>query len=105
MLLFKRPYNAYFLFFCPLISIKKELFIIKHVQRVKNRQPALQNEIEGGPKPPLYYSILFLSFRHQRTDYFKELLVDAIKHVPSYAKFLKDLCIMKRKLNVKRKPF
>jgi hypothetical protein len=75
MLLFKRPYNAYFLFYCQLISIKKELFKTKHVQRVKNRQPALQNETEGGPKPPLYYSLLFLSFRHQRTVYFKELLV------------------------------
>jgi hypothetical protein len=32
-------------------------------------------------------------------------LLDAIKHVPSYAKFLKDLCIMKRKLNVKKKVF
>jgi hypothetical protein len=33
------------------------------------------------------------------------LLLDAIKHVPSYAKFLKDLCILKRKLNVKKKTF
>jgi len=32
-------------------------------------------------------------------------LLDAIKHVPSYAKFLKDLCIVKRKLNVKKKGF
>jgi len=32
-------------------------------------------------------------------------LLDAIKHVPSYAKFLKDLCTMKRKLNVKKKAF
>ena len=32
-------------------------------------------------------------------------LFDAIKHVPSYAKFLKDLCTMKRKLNVKKKVF
>jgi len=32
-------------------------------------------------------------------------LLDAIKHVPSYAKFLKDLCIVKRKLNVKKKAF
>jgi hypothetical protein len=31
--------------------------------------------------------------------------LDAIKHVPSYAKFLKDLCIVKRKLNVKKKAF
>jgi hypothetical protein len=32
-------------------------------------------------------------------------LLDAIKHVPSYAKFLKDLCTVKRKLNVKNKAF
>lgn len=34
-------------------------FIEKACKRVENRQPALQNEIEGGPKPPFYYSILF----------------------------------------------
>jgi len=32
-------------------------------------------------------------------------LLDAIKQVPSYAKFLKDLCTMKRKLNVKKIAF
>jgi hypothetical protein len=32
-------------------------------------------------------------------------LLDAIKHVPSYAKFLKDLCTLKRKMNVKKKVF
>jgi hypothetical protein len=32
-------------------------------------------------------------------------LLDAIKQVPSYAKFLKDLCIVKRKMNVKKKAF
>jgi len=32
-------------------------------------------------------------------------LLDAIKQVPSYAKFLKDLCTVKRKLNVKKKAF
>ena len=31
--------------------------------------------------------------------------MDAIKQVPSYAKFLKDLCTVKRKLNVKKKAF
>jgi len=31
--------------------------------------------------------------------------VDAIKQVPSYAKFLKDFCTVKRKLNVKKKAF
>jgi len=32
-------------------------------------------------------------------------LLDAIKQVPSYAKFLKDLCTVKRRLNVKEKAF
>jgi len=32
-------------------------------------------------------------------------LLDAIKQVPSYDKFLKDLCTVKRKLNVKKKAF
>jgi len=32
-------------------------------------------------------------------------LLDAIKQVPSYVKFLKDLCTVKRKLNGKKKAF
>jgi len=32
-------------------------------------------------------------------------LLNAIKHVPSYTKFLKDPCTVKRKLNVKKKAF
>jgi hypothetical protein len=32
-------------------------------------------------------------------------LLDAIKHLPSYAKFLKDLYTVKRKMNVKKKAF
>ena len=32
-------------------------------------------------------------------------LLDAIKQIPSYAKFLKDLCTVKHKLNVHRRNF
>ena len=32
-------------------------------------------------------------------------LLDMIKQVPTYAKFLKDLCIVKRRLNVNKKAF
>jgi hypothetical protein len=32
-------------------------------------------------------------------------LLDAIKQIPSYDKILKDLCTVKRKLNVKKKAF
>jgi len=47
-------------------------------------------------------SKIFETFKHIRINI---PLLDAIKHVPSYAKFLKDLCIVKRKLNVKKKAF
>jgi len=32
-------------------------------------------------------------------------LLDAIQHVPNYAKFLKDMCAKKRKKNVSKKVF
>ena len=43
-------------------------------------------------------------------DTFKEVkinipLLDAIKQIPSYAKFLKDHCTIKRKLNVQKRAF
>jgi hypothetical protein len=42
------------------------------------------------------------TFKHVRINI---PLLDAIKQAPSYAKFLKDLCTVKRKLNVKKKAF
>jgi len=47
-------------------------------------------------------SEIFETFKHVRINI---PLLDAIKQVPSYAKFLKDLCTVKRKLNVKKKAF
>jgi hypothetical protein len=47
-------------------------------------------------------SEIFETFKHVRINI---PLLDAIKHVPSYAKILKDLCTVKRKLNVKKKAF
>jgi len=47
-------------------------------------------------------SEIFETFKQVRTNI---PLLDAIKQVPSYAKFLKDLCTVKRKLNVKEKVF
>jgi hypothetical protein len=47
-------------------------------------------------------SEIFKTFKQVRINI---PLLDAIKQVPSYAKFLKDLCIVKRKLNVKKKAF
>jgi len=45
---------------------------------------------------------IFETFKHGRINI---PLLDAIKHEPSYAKFLKDLFTVKRKLNVKNKAF
>ena len=47
--------------------------------------------------------MLFRStFKHIRINI---PLLDVIKQVPSYAKILKDLCTVKRKLNLKKKAF
>jgi hypothetical protein len=47
-------------------------------------------------------SQIFKTFKQVRINI---PLLDAIKQVPSYAKFLKDLFTVKRKLNVKKKAF
>jgi hypothetical protein len=47
-------------------------------------------------------SEIFKTFKQVRINI---PLLDAIKQVPFYAKFLKDLCTVKRKLNVKKKAF
>ena len=49
-----------------------------------------------------YNSEIFETFKHVRINI---PLLDVIKQVPYYAKFLKDLCTVKRKLNVKKKSF
>jgi len=49
-----------------------------------------------------YYLEIFETFKQVRINI---PLLEAIKQVPSYAKFLKDLCTVKRKLNVKKKAF
>ena len=51
-----------------------------------------------------------VNYNYEIFETFKQVrinipLLDAIKQVPSYAKFLKDLCTVKRKLNVKKKAF
>jgi hypothetical protein len=47
-------------------------------------------------------SKIFETFKHVRINI---PLLDAIKQAPSYSKFFKDLCTVKRKLNVKKKAF
>ena len=48
------------------------------------------------------YSEIYELFKHVKVNI---PLFDAIKQIPSYAKFLKDLCTMKRKLGVNKDAF
>lgn len=54
------------------------------------------------PKPHNLSSELFETFKQVKINL---PLLDAIKQIPSYAKFLKELCTFKWKLNVKEKSF
>ncbi|XP_052302019.1 uncharacterized protein LOC127904107 [Populus trichocarpa] len=57
---------------------------------------------EGKPKHDLMNSEIYELFKQVKVNI---PLLDAIKQVPSYAKFLKDLCTIKRRLNVKERAF
>ncbi|XP_052307391.1 uncharacterized protein LOC127905093 [Populus trichocarpa] len=57
---------------------------------------------EGKPKHDLMNSEIYELFKQVKVNI---PLLDAIKQVPSYAKFLKDLCTVKRRLNVKERAF
>ncbi|KAL9399457.1 hypothetical protein Peur_008418 [Populus x canadensis] len=56
----------------------------------------------GKPKHDLMNSEIYELFKQVKVNI---PLLDAIKQVPSYAKFLKDLCTVKRRLNVKERAF
>ncbi|KAL9339086.1 hypothetical protein Peur_068101 [Populus x canadensis] len=56
----------------------------------------------GKPKHDLMNSEIYELFKQVKVNI---PLLDAIKQVPSYAKFLKDLCTIKRRLNVKERAF
>ncbi|XP_022856960.1 uncharacterized protein LOC111378028 [Olea europaea var. sylvestris] len=62
------------------------------------------------PFPQRLQPISKLNHNSEIFELFKQVkinipLLDAIKQVPSYAKFLNDLCTVKRKLNVQQKAF
>ncbi|XP_040998118.1 uncharacterized protein LOC121244143 [Juglans microcarpa x Juglans regia] len=80
----------------------------------KDEPSMLESETNTCPTPALFpHRLLSLHkekqhaeileiFRHVEINI---LLLDAIKQIPAYAKFLKDLCTVKRKLNVQKKAF
>ncbi|KAL9360500.1 hypothetical protein Peur_048623 [Populus x canadensis] len=60
------------------------------------------NERLRKPKHDLMNSEIYELFKQVKVNI---PLLDAIKQVPSYAKFLKDLCTVKKRLNVKERAF
>ena len=67
-----------------------------------------KEKTEPSPAPPFPHVFTLARKVNHNPEIFKQVkvnfpLLDAIKQVPSYAKFLKDLFTIKRKLNVKKK--
>jgi len=86
-----------------LISEGKEGVESEHCKKKTNSLPAL-------PFPHAMTKQRKVNHNSEISETFKQVrinipLLDAIKQVPSYAKILKDLYTVKRKLNVKKKIF
>jgi hypothetical protein len=81
----------------------KEGVELEHCKAMTDSPPALPFPyVMTKQRKVNHNSKIFQTFKQVRIN---TPLLDAIKHVPSYAKFLKDLCTVKRKLNVKKKAF
>jgi hypothetical protein len=86
-----------------LVSEGKERVEPEHCKEETDSPPALPfPHVMTKQRKVNHNSKIFETFKQVRINI---PLLDAIKHVPSYAKFLKDLCIVKRKLNMKKKAF
>jgi hypothetical protein len=85
-----------------LISEGKEGVEYEHCKEKTDSPPALPfPHAMTKPRKVNHNSEIFETFKQVRINI---PLLDAIKLVPSYAKFLKDLCTVKRKLNVNVNP-
>jgi hypothetical protein len=86
-----------------LISKGKEGVESEHYKEKNDSPPALPfPHAMTKQRKVNHNSEIFETFKQVRINI---PLLDAIKHVPSYDKFLKDLCTVKRKLNVKKTAF
>jgi hypothetical protein len=86
-----------------LIFEGKERVELEHREEKPDSPPALPfPHVMTKQRKVNHNSKIFETFKQVRINI---PLLDAIKQVPSYAKFLKDLCTVKRKLNVKKKAF
>ena len=82
-------------------EVKPEYIIIKEDSMKKNMPPPFPQALKGKKKASNQTEILEV-LRQVKVNI---LLLDMIKQVPTYAKNLKDLCIVKRGLNVDKKAF
>ena len=91
----------------PDLNQEKEIAVPKKTNHGKGKEPIDQTPMPKAPFPkalkfPLEKKNLKMN---EMLELFKQVqinlpLLDAIKQVPSYAKFLKDLCTQKRKSKV-----
>ena len=81
--------------------VEPEIIIIKEGAVKKSTPPPFPQALNGKKKAINQAEILEVS-RQVKVNI---PLLDMIKQVPTYAKFLKDLCTMKRELNIDKKAF
>ena len=82
-------------------EVKPEHIIIKEDSMKKSMPPSFPQALKGKKKASNQTEILEV-LRQVKVNI---PLLDMIKQVPTYAKFLKDLCTVKRGLNVDKKAF
>ena len=82
-------------------EVEPERIIIKEDSMNKNMPPPFPQALRGKKKITNQTEILEV-LRQVKVNI---PLLDMIKQVPTYGKFLKDLCIVKRGLNVEKKAF
>ena len=82
-------------------EVELERIIIKEDSTKKSMPPPFPQALKGKKKASNHTEILEV-LRQVKVN---TPLLDMIKQVPTYAKFLKDLCTVKRGLNVNKKAF
>ena len=83
------------------------------VEPPEEEQPVAEEEVKNSVQPPFPQALKKGKNSVNQTEILKVLrqvkvnipLLDMIKQVPTYAKFLKDLCTVKRGFNVNKKAF
>ena len=79
-----------------------ERIIIREDSMKKNMPPPFPQELRGKKKKILNQAEIWEVLRQVKVNI---RLLDMIKQVPTYAKFLKDLYTVKRRLGIEKKAF